>query len=60
MIQHDKKISVKISVLISVLSAVILLYAPKAEAGLILNAPKYASLNSGLVGYWSFNGPDKA
>lgn len=55
------KISVKISVAISVLSAaIILLYAPNANAGLIMNAPKYTGLNSGLVGYWSFNGPDMA
>lgn len=29
-----------------------------ANAGLILNHPNYTGLNKGLVGYWSFDGPD--
>lgn len=29
-----------------------------ANAALILQSPKYIGLNSGLVGYWSFNAPD--
>jgi len=31
-----------------------------AEAALIIQAPKYIGLNSGLVGYWSFDGKDMA
>src|SRR3990167_8307062 len=31
-----------------------------AEAALIVQAPKYIGLNSGLVGYWSFDGKDMA
>jgi hypothetical protein len=30
----------------------------EAEAALIVQAPKYIGLNSGLVGYWSFDGKD--
>src|SRR3989344_8593897 len=29
-----------------------------ANAGLIVKAPPYIGLNEGLVGFWSFNGPD--
>ena len=29
-----------------------------AEATLIVQAPKYVGLNSGLIGYWSFDGKD--
>ncbi len=32
----------------------------EADAALIIQAPKYIGLNSGLVGYWSFNAPDMA
>ncbi len=38
----------------------LLLIPGSAHAGLLLNAPNYVGLNSGLVGYWSFNGPDVA
>ena len=34
--------------------------ASVAHAGLILAAPKYIGLNSGLVGFWSFDGKDMA
>ena len=35
-------------------------FAPSAHAGLILNRPLYIGLTSGLVGNWSFDGPDMA
>ena len=38
----------------------IFLYSHDASAGLILNHPNYTGLNSGLVGYWSFDGKDMA
>lgn len=38
--------------------ATFLAFASQAHAGLILGAPKYVGLGNGLVGYWSFNGPD--
>jgi len=31
---------------------------PDAHAAVVIQAPKYIGLNSGLVGYWSFNGAD--
>src|SRR3989344_6109894 len=36
----------------------IILNPQEASAALIVQAPKYIGLNSGLVGYWSFDGPD--
>ncbi len=35
-------------------------YAMSAHAGAIFHAPNYLGLTSGLVGYWSFDGPDVA
>jgi len=35
-------------------------FANSAHAGLILQHPTYTGLNSGLVGYWSFDGKDMA
>jgi len=37
-----------------------LLLPSAASAALIIQAPKYIGLNSGLVGYWSFDGKDMA
>lgn len=37
----------------------IFIFLPKAaNAALIVQAPKYIGLNSGLVGYWSFDVKD--
>jgi len=44
--------------IVFVLSAFFLLFGNSAHAGLIIGAPKYAGLSQGLVGFWSFNGPD--
>ena len=44
-------------VLFLILYSLFLIPKP-AEAGLIMGAPKYAGLSQGLVGFWSFNGPD--
>jgi len=30
-------------------------FIPNAEAAIVIQAPKYIGLNSGLVGYWSFD-----
>jgi len=38
----------------------LLSFSNSAEAALIVQAPKYIGLNSGLVGYWSFDGKDMA
>ena len=35
-------------------------FIPNAEAAIVIQAPKYIGLNSGLVGYWSFDGKDMA
>src|SRR3989344_1393365 len=35
-------------------------FAPSAEAGLIVQRPLYIGLNSGLVGFWSFDQQDMA
>src|SRR3989344_4573527 len=35
-------------------------FSNSANATLIIQAPKYIGLNSGLVGYWSFDGKDMA
>jgi len=53
-------------VFICVISAVLLLLASDAKAGLIIGAPKYAGLSQGLapvaggrsVGFWSFGGQE--
>ena len=37
---------------------IILLLPHFAEAGLIIKAPPYIGLQEGLVGFWSFDGPD--
>src|SRR3989337_2906315 len=56
----------KISVFISMISAVVVaaflfIVSPNsAAAALLINRPLYIGLNSGLVGYWSFDGPDMA
>jgi len=52
----------QISVVISVLSAVIFLsFAFNVNAGSVINkAPTSLGLITGLVGYWSFDGPDMA
>jgi len=34
------------------------LVTQKANAGTIIRAPAYLGLNAGLVGYWTFDGPD--
>ena len=39
---------------------VILLLPKVADASLLINRPLYIGLNSGLVGYWSFDGPGMA
>src|SRR3989344_3799358 len=36
----------------------IILLPQGANAGLIVKAPPYIGLNEGLVGFWSFDGPD--
>ena len=38
----------------------IVFYARHAHAGIILQAPRYIGLNSGLVGFWSFDGNSMA
>src|SRR3989338_6275632 len=56
----------KISVFISMISAVVVaaflfIVSPNsAAAALLINRPLYIGLNSGLVGYWSFDWPDMA
>lgn len=37
-----------------------LTWSSSADAAFILKAPPYLGLNSGLVGFWSFDGPDIA
>ena len=37
---------------------IIVLHAKLAFAGLIIKAPPYIGLQEGLVGFWSFDGPD--
>src|SRR3990167_8810255 len=37
-----------------------LVFSNSAEAAIVIQAPKYVGLNSGLVGYWSFDGKDMA
>jgi len=44
----------------SVLYLGFLLLPMEAEAAIVIQAPKYIGLNSGLVGYWSFDGKDMA
>src|SRR5262249_930850 len=39
---------------------VVLVSAPSAHAGLLIKPPLYIGLNSGLVGFWSFNQADIA
>jgi hypothetical protein len=39
-------------------SWLLIINAKEASAGVILKAPPYIGLNEGLVGYWSFDGPD--
>jgi hypothetical protein len=41
-------------------SALLLAIPPAANAGTIFGAPTYVGLNSGLVGFWTFNGRDMA
>jgi hypothetical protein len=41
-------------------SALLFAAPPAANAGLILAAPTYVGLNSGLAAYWTFNGSDMA
>src|SRR5437867_1258430 len=41
-------------------SALILAAPPHVSAGTILGAPPYLGLNSGLVGWWTFDGKDVA
>ncbi len=66
MTKHARKIQRNFGVFISVLSALVLtiapsfLVAPSARASLIVARPLYIGLDSGLVGYWSFDGPDLA
>ncbi len=53
-----------------ILAALLIFAVPSAQAAIILQAPKYIGLNSGLVGsprwsigeagYWSFDGKDIA
>ncbi|MDP2668785.1 MAG: LamG domain-containing protein [bacterium] len=46
--------------IIPALAFCILTLPQLANAAIIIQAPKYIGLNSGLVGYWSFNGADIA
>ncbi len=43
---------------IILLASACLLSAGYVDAGLIVQRPLYIGLDSGLVGYWSFDGPD--
>lgn len=50
----------KILKLFVVCGFVFVIFTQQVEAAVVIQAPKYIGLNSGLVGYWSFNGPDIA
>ena len=54
--QHQRQISFAISTISAVL--LFLCITSDVKAGLIVKAPPYIGLNEGLVGFWSFNGPD--
>ena len=55
-----RKFEFRYCLVFSILILVFFALVPSAHAGLILGAPKYVGLEKGLVGYWSFNGPDMA
>src|SRR3990167_11148077 len=54
--QHQRQISFAISTISAVL--LFLCITSDVKAGLIVKAPPYIGLNEGLVGFWSFDGPD--
>src|SRR3989344_5624754 len=60
MFENSLKI-VNCKLIIPLLVVLVFVLSPKAvDAALLINRPLYIGLTSGLVGYWSFDGPDVA